>query len=313
MRNRFLRSTRPFLYLLPAIVIILVFRFLPILYVARVSLYKWGIGGAERLVGFGNYLRTLSDPYFWQSLTNTVWYVIFVVPLSLFFALLIALFLNSRIKRIGFFRTVYFLPVVTSIVAISMVWKWIYHPKIGLANYILSYFHLPPQRWLAEWRGIFEILIGRDLPNVLAGPSLALLAIIIMMVWKSIGYNMVIFLAGLQNIPRNYYEAAMVDGASGFTVFRHVTWPLLSSTTFYVLIISTITSFQVFAPVWLMTGPPAGGPLGTTNVLVYHLYDVAFNFSSYGYASAISMILFLIVLTLTVAQRRVVERRVYYE
>lgn len=313
MWKRVVSPIKPFLYLLPAIVIILVFRFLPILYVARVSLYKWGIGGAERIIGLGNYLKAVGDPYFWQSLSNTVWYVVFVVPLTIFFSLFIAILLNSRIKRIGLFRTMYFLPVVTSIVAISMVWKWIYHPKIGLANYILGLFHFPPQRWLSEWRGIFEIITSRDLPNFFAGPSLALLAIIIMMVWKSIGYNMVIFLAGLQNIPNSYYEAAMVDGASGFTVFRYVTWPLLSSTTFYVLIISTITSFQVFAPVWLMTGPPAGGPLGTTNVLVYYLYDVAFNFSSYGYASALSMILFLLVLTLTIIQRRVVERRVYYE
>ncbi len=313
MKKRIFISTKPFLYLLPAIIIVLVFRFFPILYVARVSVFRWGIGGAERFTGFGNYLKALSDPYFWQSLTNTLWYVVFVVPLSIFFSLFIALLLNSKIRRIGFFRTVYFLPVVTSIVAISMVWKWIYHPKIGLSNYILTFLHFPPQRWLSEWRGIFEIIIGRNLPDVLAGPSLALLSIIIMMVWKGIGYNMVIFLAGLQNIPRNYYEAAEVDGASGFSVFRHITWPLLSSTTFYVLIISTITSFQVFAPVWLMTGPPAGGPLGSTNVLVYHLYDAAFNFSSYGYASAISMILFLIVLTLTIVQRKVVERRVYYE
>jgi len=309
-RNSFIR---PILYLLPAIIIIAVFRFLPILYVTRVSLYKWGMGGAERFTGLGNYLRAFSDLYFWQSLTNTMWYVIFVVPLTIFFSLLVALFLNSKIKALGFYRTTYFLPVVTSIVAVSMIWKWIYHPRIGLANYILSVFHLPLQRWLSEWRGVFEIMTGRDLPNVIAGPSLALLSIIIMMVWKSIGYNMIIFLAGLQNIPRHYYEAAEVDGANRLTVFKNITWPLLSSTTFYVLIMTTIVSFQVFAPIWLMTGPPAGGPLGTTNVLVYYLFDVAFNYSSYGYASALSMILFLMILSLTVLQKRVVERRVYYE
>lgn len=309
-KNSFIR---PILYLLPAIIIIAVFRFLPILYVMRVSLYKWGIGGAERLVGFGNYLRAFSDSYFWQSLTNTIWYVIFIVPLCIFFSLLIALLLNSKIRALGFYRTTFFLPVVTSIVAISMIWKWVYHPKIGLANYILTLLRIPPQGWLSEWRGIFEIMTGRDLPSLLAGPSLALLSIVIMMIWKSIGYNMVIFLAGLQNIPRHYYEAAQVDGAGRFAVFKNITWPLLSSTTFYVLIMTTIISFQVFAPVWLMTGPPAGGPLGTTNVLVYYLYDTAFNYSSYGYASALSMILFLIILTLTIVQRRMVESRVYYE
>ncbi len=311
--NKRKKIIRPFLYLLPAIIIIIVFRFFPILYVIRVSLYKWGMGGAEKFVGFSNYLHAMGDSYFWQSLTNTMWYVIFVVPLSIFSSLFIALLLNSKIKSIGFFRTTYFLPVVTSIVAISMVWKWIYHPKLGLANYILSILHIPSQRWLSEWRGIFEIMTGRDLPNILAGPSLALLSIVIMMVWKGIGYNMIIFLAGLQNIPRYYYEAAEVDGAGRFSVFKNITWPLLSSTKYYEHIMTTIESFKLFAPVWLMTGPPAGGPLGSTNVLVYYLYDMAFNYSNYGYGSALSMILFIMILSLTVLQKRIVEKRVYYE
>jgi multiple sugar transport system permease protein len=278
----------------------------------RASLFKWGIGGPGAFVGLKNYLHFFSDKYFWQAFSNTLWYAIFTVPLTLFISLLVAVLLNNSLRGIGIFRTIYFLPVVTSIVAISMVWKWIYHPEIGLANHILNCLHLPPQNWLAEWRGIFELMIGRELPLFLKGPSLALFSIIIMAVWKGLGYNIVIFLAGLQNIPENYYEAAEVDGASGFTVFKNITWPLISPTTFYVLIMTTIVSFQVFAPVWLMTGPPAGGPLGTTNVLVYYLFDNAFNYSRYGYGSAISLFLFVVILALTVFQKKVIEPRVHY-
>ncbi len=301
-----------FLYLIPVLIIIGLFRFYPILFSMRASLFKWGIGGPGAFVGLKNYLHFFSDKYFWQAFSNTLWYAIFTVPLTLFISLLVAVLLNNSLRGIGIFRTIYFLPVVTSIVAISMVWKWIYHPEIGLANHILNCLHLPPQNWLAEWRGIFELMIGRELPLFLKGPSLALFSIIIMAVWKGLGYNIVIFLAGLQNIPENYYEAAEVDGASGFTVFKNITWPLISPTTFYVLIMTTIVSFQVFAPVWLMTGPPAGGPLGTTNVLVYYLFDNAFNYSRYGYGSAISLFLFVVILALTVFQKKVIEPRVHY-
>ncbi len=300
------------LYLIPTLIIIGLFRFYPVFFSIRSSLFKWGIGGPIDFTGFKNYLNLFTDKYFYQAFANTIWYAIFTVPLSLFISLFIAVLLNNKIKGIGIFRTVYFLPVVTSIVAISMIWKWIYHPNLGLANHILNLLHLPPQSWLSEWRGIFEMISGKKIPLLLKGPSLALFSIIIMAVWKGLGYNIVIFLAGLQNIPKSHYEAATMDGAGGFTVFKHITWPLISPTTFYVLIMTTIVSFQVFAPVWLMTGPPAGGPLGTTNVLVYYLFDNAFNYSRYGYGSAISMFLFIVILTLTVIQKKVIEPRVQY-
>jgi multiple sugar transport system permease protein len=194
-----------------------------------------------------------------------------------------------------------------------MVWKWIYHPQVGLANNILTSVGIKGCDWLAEWRGIFQMFfswVGTRSP--LKGPSLALCSLVIVSVWKGLGYNIVLFLAGLENIPTHYYEAAKVDGATRWQVFRHITWPLLSPTTFYVLIMTTIISFQMFAYVWMMTGPPAGGPLGTTNVLVYYLYDHAFNFSRYGYGTAAAFILFLIILSLTLLQRKVVERRVFY-
>lgn len=312
MNKRLINPWLALLFLSFVIVIIGLFRFYPVVFAIRASFFEWGMGGPGKFSGIKNYLNLFKDRYFWQAFSNTLWYVVFTVPLSLFISLFIAVLLNNKLKGIGVFRTVYFLPVVTSVVAISMVWKWIYHPEVGLANFIMRIMHLPVQDWLAEWRGIFELMSGADLPVFLQGPSLALFSIIIMTVWKGLGYNIVIFLAGLQNIPDSYYEAARIDGAGGFAVFRNVTWPLISPTTFYVLIMTTIVSFKVFAPIWLMTGPPAGGPLGSTNVLVYYLFDNAFNYSRYGYGSAISMFLFIVILALTIFQKKAIEPRVHY-
>ncbi len=312
MREKIFKSYVGFLLLLPAIIIIFIFRLFPIFYVVRVSFYKWGMGGPERFVFLKNYLYIFKDRFFYQAFGNTLWYVILEIPALIFLSLFFAILLNNKLKGISFFRTTFFIPVVTSIVAISIVWKWIYHPELGFANYILKILHLPQQKWLSEWRGIFEILFGRELPVGLKGPSLALFSLVIMSIWKGLGYNILIFLAGLQNIPKEYYEAALIDGASSFTIFRKITWRLITPTTFYVLIMTFITSFQVFAPVWLMTSPP-GGPLGTTNVIVYSIFDNAFNFSRYGYASALSMVFFLFIHTLTILQKKIIEPRVNYE
>lgn len=311
--KKVIRFLSPYFYLLPALVIILIFRFLPMLYAFRVSFYKWGMAGAEKFVVLRNYTAILRDSNFWQAFGNTVYFSFGVVPTSLFLSLLIAVLLHRRIKGVRFFRTIYFLPVITSIIAVSMVWKWIYHPQVGLANNILHLFGIKGFNWLSEWRGIFEMLFSSfGVHLTIKGPSLALCSLIVVSIWKGLGYNIVLFLAGLENIPAQYYEAAKVDGASRWQVFRHITWPLLSPTTFYVLLMTTIISFQMFAYVWMMTGPPAGGPLGTTNVLVYYLYDHAFNFSQYGYGTAAAFILFIIILTLTLLQRKLVESRVFY-
>ncbi len=301
------------LFMLPALAIIIIFRFTPILYALRISFYDWGIAGSKGFVGFANYLNVLKDQDFWIALNNTFWYVITVVPGVVVLSMTIAVLLNQEIKFKGLFRTSYFLPVVTSIIAISIVWKWIYHPRIGVANYFLSLIGLDPMRWLEESRGIFEMMFQTQLPLFFKGPSLALFSLSIMTIWKSLGYNIIIFLAGLQNIPNHYYESASIDGANQWQAFRHITLPLISPTTFYVFIMTTIVSFQVFAPVWMMTGPPPGGPLGTTNVIVYYLFDKAFNFLKYGYATAVAFILFIIILGLTIFQKKYGEKNVHYE
>ncbi|MBN2537854.1 sugar ABC transporter permease [candidate division WOR-3 bacterium] len=302
-------------YLLPALVVLLSFRVIPILLSVRVSLYDWGMAGAREFVGLGNYLAVLQDGVFWKSLLNTGWYMVFEVPITLFLSLFIAVLLNQKIRGLGAYRTIYYLPVVTSIVAVSIVWKWILHPDRGLLNYILSWVGADGLRWLQDPRGLFQLIAGdtaNRLPFALRGPSIAMCSLIIMGVWKGIGYNIVIFLAGLQNIPQTYYEAARIDGAGRWRTFRNITWPLISPTTYYVLIMSSIVAFETFAQVWIMTGPPAGGPLSTTKVVMYYFYENSFELWRLGYGASIAFFAFLIILLLTIIQRFVLERRVHY-
>jgi multiple sugar transport system permease protein len=307
----------PYLYVAPAAAVILTFNIIPILYAFYMSFFDWGIvKGAY--VGFENYVALVHDPVFWQSLLNTIWFVLGVVPLGIAAALAVSVLLTRKIRGMGFYRTVYFLPVVTSLVAISMVFKWLYNPRIGLFNYLLGLVGINPLGWLNEPTGVFTMFfkgtLGIPWPDALAGPSLALVAIIFMSIWKGLGYNVVLFIAGLQNISQEYYEAARIDGASRARVFRHVTWPLLAPTTFYVLVMTTIVSFLVFTQVYVMTGPPIGGPLGTTRIIVYYLFEKGFDAGfNRGYASAIALVLFLIIMALTLVQKKFLESRIHYD
>ncbi len=306
----------PWLFLLPAIIIVLTFRMVPMMYALWMSLFDWGLAGARRFLGLGNYIYLFSDSRFGQSLLNTIYFVLGVVPASLFIALFIAVLINQKIKATALYRTALFLPVITSTVAISLVWKWIFNPRLGLANQVTAFLGLKPSLWLEEPTGIFNIILvplGMHLPGVLAGPSLAMCAIIIMSIWHSLGYNVIIFLAGLQSIPEQYYEAASLDGAGKWASFRNVTWPMLSPITFYVLLMSTITSFQVFIQIYAMQGPVGGNPLGTTRTLVYYLYEKGFSDWQMGYANAVAFVLFLIILSLTLVQRKVLESKVHYQ
>ncbi len=305
----------PYLYILPALVIIFVFRLVPILLSFVVSFFDWSIVGVGKFIGLSNYAKLIYDAEFWQSLLNTFYLVIFVVPISLILSLFFATLLNNIKKIKSFLRSIYFIPTVTSMVAISIVWKLIFNQQTGLANFFLEKIGIDPLGWLAESRGIFLLLLqnfGIEIPHYLGGPSLALFSIIIVTIWKGLGYNTIIYLAGLQNIPNVYYEAADIDGAGKIKQFFKITWPLVSPTTFYVLMMTTIITFQVFSQIYLMTGPPVGGPLGTTKVIVYYLYDKGFGESNdLSYASAIALVLFAIILTLTLFQKRL-EKKVHY-
>ena len=304
-----------YIYIVPAAVIILTFRLLPILYSLIVSFCEWNMGGFQQFVLISNYRNLLIDHSFWNALLNTFYYVIGTVPAVLFLSLFFATLLNKKVRALGLYRTLYYIPVVTSLVAVSMVWKWIYHPRIGIANYVLSWCGIDPLGWLEEPSGIFALAaqsVNVSLPSWAGGPSLALFGIILMGIWKSLGYNIIIFLTGLQNISETFYEAADIDGADSWKKFWHITWALLSPTTFYVLLMTTIVSFQIFGPIYMMTTPP-GGPLDSTNVIVHYLYEKGFQglFRS-GDASAIAFVLFAIILTLTLIQKRYTERRVFY-
>ncbi len=281
-----------YLFLLPTTLVLLTFHIIPIFYSVGLSLYRWDLIGPAKFVGLKNYINLFKDPLFWKSIKNTIIYSIGAVPGGMIVALLVALLLNSKIKGLGVYRTIYFIPVITSLNAVAIVWKFIYHPNYGILNKLLTLIGLPPQKWLLD-------------------PKLAMPCIIVMSIWKTMGYNVIIFLNGLQNIPTHLYEAADVDGASSWQKFRHITWPLLTPVTFFILIMSTIASFKVFAQIYIMT--PTGGPLNSTTVMVFYIYNLAFREMRFGYGAAMAFELFLIIFTLTLVQRAFIEKRVHYQ
>ena len=291
MANKRKKDWGAYLYLMPTVVILVAFHVLPIFYSLAVSFYEWDLIGQPEYVGVGNYSRLFDDPMFYKSLWNTVYYAAVSVPLSILFSLIIAMLLNNPISAIGVYRTIYFIPVITSINAVAIVWNFIYHPDFGLLNKILAIFSIDPRAWLQD-------------------PTWAMPATIFMSVWKGLGHNVIIFLTGLQNIPKHLYEAARIDGASRWQQFRHITWPLLSPTTFFIFTISTIGSFQVFSQVYMMT--PRGGPLKSTMVVVYYLYRKAFEQFEFGYALAAAFVLFMIIFACTLFNKLYLEKKVHY-
>ncbi len=305
---------KAYLFILPAFLVVITFRLLPIVQAVRMSFFRWGIAGPLGFVGLKNFARLFIDPKFYLSLSNTFWYVILVVPPTIIISLFFASMLNTKIQGRGVYRTLYYIPVVTSTVALSVVWKWIYNPDRGVLNALFNMLGLESVKWLNDPRGLFELLLGAfgiEVSGFLAGPSIALLALIIMAVWHNTGYCIIIALAGLQNIPRQYYEAARLDGASGWNIFRHITLPALSPTLFYLLVTQSIIAFNTFTPVYVMTDP-AGGPLGTTNLVVFYLYEQSFKLWNLGYANAIAFVIFILIFSLVLIQRKFIERRVYY-
>jgi len=279
----------PYLFLLPAIVLLSVFLFLPVIFSFILSLTNFDVRCLgdfinTKFVFLQNYTRLLSDPLFWKATKNTLYFTFVGVPLSIFVSLMAALLLNSPlIKFRNFFRTGYFTPVVTTLVAVAVVWRWLYHPEYGPINYFLKLLDLPTVNWLED-------------------PKWAMPAIIIMAVWKNFGYNMVIFLAGLQAIPQSYYEAAAIDGADEVRSFFYITLPLLKPTTLFVFITTTIGYLQLFAEPHIMT---QGGPLNSTLSIVQYMYNHGFKFFNLGYASAISYVLFLMIFCFSVIQMKI--------
>ena len=268
--------------LLPSLAGMLVFVMGPVLASFGLSFAKWDLFGDIQWVGLDNYVRALTDPAVLQALANTLIFIAGYVPSVMVIALPLALLLNGKLKGKVFFRAVHFVPVVTSWVAISLIWRWLLNPEYGIINFALS-------------------LIGVDGPGWLYDPDWAMFGIILTSVWKDIGYVMVLYLAGLQDIPETIQEAAEIDGASAVQRFFTITWPLLARTTFFVTTILLINSFQVFDQVWVMT---QGGPAGATSVMMELIYKNAFSYYRMGYASAISWVLFSLIFIVTIIQNR---------
>jgi len=262
------------------------------------SLSDYDMLNPPEWIGFGNYERLIGDSLFWKSLGNTLYFAVLFVPLQTLFALLLALALNQRLKGLKLFRMAHFVPVISSWTVILYVADAIFNPRFGMANALLSRAGLQPQSWLND--------------EQLAIPLLVLIA-----VWKGIGYIMVIYLAGLQNVPNDLYEAAEIDGAGAFRKFRSVTVPMISPTTFLVVVMSTISTFQAFEQIFVMTGRgdfgSAGSPNNSTLVLMLHLYREGFSFMRMGYASALAWILFMVLFLLTMAQLKAQKKWVHYE
>jgi len=275
----------------PLVVGLVVFTYGPVVAAAYLSFTKGDYISTPVWVGLSNYNRAFHDDIFWKALGNTAYYVVGTVPAGIVLSLALALAMNQELRGIVFYRAVFFLPTITSAVAISLMWSWMYNPEFGIVNALLRAVGLKGPMWLAS-------------------PDWAMPAIMIMSVWRGLGYNMLLFLAGLQGIPRELYEAAEIDGAGSWRRFLHVTFPLLSPTTFMIAVLSIIGGFQVFEYSYVMT---QGGPLYSTLTVVLLIYQRGFETFEMGYASAIAYLLFAIILVLTIFQFRGQSRWVHYE
>lgn len=268
------------LFLAPSAIPLVMFTFLPMVRAFWTSLHQWNLLSAMKWVGLDNYAHLLQDAETHRAFLNTFYYIVGYLPLVYVGGLALALALNAAIPLRNFLRGIYFLPVVTSWIVVALIWRWLLNPEVGVVNYLLG-------------------LVGIDGPGWWTDPVWAMPSIILASAWKDLGFVMIILLAGLQAIPQDLYEAARVDGAGWWARLRHITLPMLSPTTFFVVVISLINGFQVFDQVYAMTG---GGPAGASTVVVQQVYDLTFRYSQAGMASALSWLLFLLVLAVTIVQ-----------
>lgn len=278
------QSIAGWVFIMPAVVGTFIFIIIPVICSFGLSFTKWDLLNPIQFVGFDNYKEIFTEPLFYKILWNTVVFALSTSVFGVIIPLVLACILNSKIRGSEFYKTAYFLPFITPMIVIGVVWEWIFDPNIGL----LKHLHI---NWLYD-------------------PHYAMTALIIVSVWKLIGYNMVIFLSALSGISQSMFEASKIDGANAFQTFKNVTVPLLSPTIFFVVIITAISSLQVFDLIYLMT---QGGPLDSTNVLVYAVYKNAFEYFNAGKASAIAYVLFVIILVLTLIQWNLRKKLVYNE
>ena len=279
------------LFVAPNFILLGVFVFWPILYSLVLSFFKWNmIAPKKTFIGLQNYQSLFSDPVFWQVTRNTMVLALATVVIKLTISLVLALEMNTNIRGKSLYRAIIFSPTFTTSVAVAMVWSWIFDPHFGLLKVFISPLGLRAPDWLWE-------------------TEFSLPAVIIVLIWSGIGYDMVLFLAGLKNIPREIYDAALVDGVSPWQKFIYITFPLLSPTTFFLTITSFIGALKAFDIIAIMTD---GGPLNSSNVFVYYLYQNAFQWFKTGFASALALILFVLIMAITLVQNRLSRRWVHY-
>lgn len=270
----------PYLYILPNMLLFMMFMIVPIFMTVYYSLMNWKGIGIPQYIGFENYLWMLTNEVFWKTMWNTVFYTITTVPLIMGFALLLGMLLNTNLPFKGFFRSSIYLPAVVSTVVVGMVFIWLFQDQVGLINHLLNLFGIESVKWAND-------------------PRFAMLMLVAGTIWQRTGYNMVIYLAGLQGISADYYEAAVMDGANAWQKFRHITFPLLRTTHVFVLITCIIHSFRSFDLVYTMT---KGGPLNSTKTLVMYIYEMGFVKNQYGRAASAGVILFIVMAGLTAAK-----------
>lgn len=272
-----------YVLVIPKVLLFGVIMIIPFLGAFYVSLHDWApLAQTHPFVGLQNYVQLLQDEVFWLSLKNTVFYAAMLLLFDVPIALGLALLLNMKLKGTRFYSGAIFLPVVTSWVVVSLIWTWIYSPTGGILNLLLAELGLPTYDWLGN--------------RALAMPAIAAMSI-----WKHVGFNMVIFLAGLGGIPDHYYEAAIIDGANRWQRFRYITLPLLKPTAFFVIVVTMIFSFRVYTQVYVMTN---GGPVHSTYTIMFYFWDQGFKQFNYGYASAMAVVLLIIVFALSVLQQK---------
>lgn len=278
----------------PTIIGLLVLNIIPIFQTLKMSFYKSGdFGRGDIFVGWANYQKLFADPEVWQATWNTIKYTLLVVPITVIFAIVLAVLLNSNIKGKHLYRTIYFLPMVAAPAAVTMVWKWLYNTDFGLINHFLSQFGIGKVDWIED-------------------PNIALYSIAAIGIWSTVGYSMILILAGLQEIPKDYYEAATIDGASPIKQFFFITLPMLSPTLFFVVVTSIIQAMQVFDAIYMMVGITSPAYQKTVS-LVYLFYNNSFKYADKGYGSTIIMLLLVMILLITAAQMKVQKKWVHYK
>ncbi|MED4907291.1 carbohydrate ABC transporter permease [Brevibacillus centrosporus] len=283
---------RPYLYVAPAMLFFALFFFFPIGYVIYLSFFDWSLLNLEEMewVGLGNFTALMAEEDFWQVFGNTLIYTVVTVGLGILLSFMLALWLNRKAKVFGIVQAAVFSPHIVSLVSIAMLWMWLMDPQYGLLNAILEMVGLPGYSWLSDTKS-------------------AMVSLILVSIWKGVGYNTLVFIAGMQSIPKDIYEAADLDHSPWWRTLTRITIPMLSPTMFFLLVINTVSSFQVFDTIYIMT---QGGPVNSTNMLVFYIYEQGMDFYNGGAASAASVILLAMVGFLTWLHFRLMEKRVHY-